>query len=397
MAAITADNEVFLTVALPTDIGTRDWRLQCLREAEGVRDVAVEEDRVRCGPFVLGDEAAVPPLLYAFACAAADANEEPVVTFDEAEDCLAFLRAVAQRRPGAAAAAAKTIAPVERSMSDSAELPDEHRAVHEVGAFLPHECSKIIEYAEAHGLERGARHAAHETTDVSCFDVPQLRWVVPCCRQRILTRLAEAFGGDNISEDPNSSFKVSASWGDGTSEFVLCDLFVARYTADGQRALEEHEDGSPFAFVVPLNDGFEGGGTQFVELEGAPIFRPAVGRALLFSGKNRHRGVATTKGVRYILAGFVDVREPSRSEEYLPTQPSSPQLPTQPSVPQSRKRARGAAASPESSSEADVGRGRRDAAFDACARAARPVLQQLAGMPDDRARLAQAVLDAIPE
>ena len=45
---------------------------------------------------------------------------------------------------------------------------------------------------------------------------------------------------------------------------------------------------SPFAFVVPLNDGFEGGGTQFVELDGAPIFRPAVGAALLFSGKNRH-------------------------------------------------------------------------------------------------------------
>ena len=58
-----------------------------------------------------------------------------------------------------------------------------------------------------------------------------------------------------------------------------------------------------------MNDGFEGGGTQFVQLEGAPIFRPAVGAALLFSGKNRHRGVETTEGVRYILAGFVDVRK----------------------------------------------------------------------------------------
>ena len=58
--------------------------------------------------------------------------------------------------------------------------------------------------------------------------------------------------------------------------------------------------------------GFEGGGTQFVDIEGAPIFRPAVGAALLFSGKNRHRGVATTKGVRYILAGLIDVCERSR-------------------------------------------------------------------------------------
>ena len=290
---MTADNEVFLTVALPTDIVTRDYRLQCLREADGVRSVVVEEDRVRCGPFVLGDEAAVPSLLYAFACAAVDASEDPVVTFDEAEDCLEFLRAVAQQRPGAAAAAAKTIAAVERSISDSAPLPDAHRAVHETPVvFLPAECSKIIEYAEAHGLERGARHAAHATTDVSCFDVPQLRWVAAACSERVVPLLAKLFGVDDL---------------------VLADLFVARYAADGQRALEEHEDGSPWSFVVPLNKGFEGGGTQFVELDGAPVFRPAVGAALLFSGKNRHRGVETTEGRRYILAGFVDVRERSRS------------------------------------------------------------------------------------
>ncbi len=222
MAAMTADNEVFLTVALPAAEETRAWRLQCLREAEDVRDVVVEEDKAGCGPFLLGDEAAVPPLLYAFACAAADANEDPVVTFDEAEDCLVFLRAVAQRRPGAAAAAAKTIAAVERSISDSAPLPDAHRAVHETPVvFLPAECSKIIEYAEAHGLERGARHAAHETTDVSCLDEQVLRWVATACSERVLPRLAEAFGLDDL---------------------VLADLFVARYAADGQRALEEHED-----------------------------------------------------------------------------------------------------------------------------------------------------------
>ena len=373
MAAMTADNEVFLTVALPTDIVTRDYRLQCLREADGVRSVVVEEDRVRCGPFVLGDEAAVPSLLYAFACAAVDASEDPVVTFDEAEDCLAFLRAVARQRPGAAAAAAKTIAAVERSISDSAPLPEEHRAVHETPVVFPeYECRDIRAIAEKIGLVRGARHAAHATTDVSCLDEKALRWVAGACIERVVPRLAEAFGygSDIVSPD-----------------LVLADLFVARYSADGQRALEEHEDGSPFAFVVPLNDGFEGGGTQFVEIEGAPIFRPAVGAALLFSGKNRHRGVATTEGVRYILAGFVDVRKDfvdkrkrSRSRSPLPE-----------SSPQSRKRARGAAASPESSQNQGA------AAFDACARAARPVLQQLAGMPDDRARLAQALLDAIPE
>ena len=229
MAALNADNEVFLTVALPADIGTRDWRLRCLREADGVDSVVVEEDRVRCGPFLLGAEAAVPPLLYAFACAAADANEDPVVTFDEAEDCLAFLQAVAQRRPGVAAAAAKTIVAVERSISDSAPLPEEHRAVHETPVVFPeYECRDIRAIAEKIGLVRGARHAAHATTDVSCLDEKVLRWVAGACIERVVPRLAEAFGygSDIVSPD-----------------LVLADLFVARYSADGQRALEEHEDG----------------------------------------------------------------------------------------------------------------------------------------------------------
>ena len=234
MAAPNADNEVFLTIALPGGLSaaeeTRAWRLQCLREADGVQSVlVVEESKARCGPFLLGDEAAVPPLLYAFACAAADANEDPVVTFDEAEDCLAFLRAVAQRRPGAAAAAAKTIAAVERSISDSAPLPEEHRAVHETAVVFPeYECRDIRAIAEKIGLVRGARHAAHATTDVSCLDEKALRWVAGACIERVVPRLAEAFGygSDIVSPD-----------------LVLADLFVARYSADGQRALEEHEDG----------------------------------------------------------------------------------------------------------------------------------------------------------
>ena len=63
----------------------------------------------------------------------------------------------------------------------------------------------------------------------------------------------------------------------------------------------------PWSFVVPLNGAcaFEGGGTQFVELEGTPTLRPEPGYALMFSGRNRHRGVPVTAGVRYILAGFL--------------------------------------------------------------------------------------------
>jgi len=61
--------------------------------------------------------------------------------------------------------------------------------------------------------------------------------------------------------------------------------------------------------VVALNDlaEYDGGGTQFLETgqDIAPVYRPGKGHASLFSGKNRHCGLAISKGVRYILAGFL--------------------------------------------------------------------------------------------
>ena len=74
---------------------------------------------------------------------------------------------------------AKTIAAVERSISDSAPLPEEHRAVHETPAFLPGECSKIIEYAEAHGLERGARHAPLWLPKCRCANGSDFPYISP--------------------------------------------------------------------------------------------------------------------------------------------------------------------------------------------------------------------------
>jgi len=82
-------------------------------------------------------------------------------------------------------------------------------------------------------------------------------------------------------------------------------MFIAKYESSGQRSLAEHEDGSPWSFVLALNDGFSGGGTQFVELEGKPIMNASVGGAIGFCGRNRHCGQPITSGVRYILAGFL--------------------------------------------------------------------------------------------
>ena len=118
-------------------------------------------------------------------------------------------------------------------------------------------------------------------------DVPGVAdWIFAAARTRLLPRLEEVFGLEDA--------------------LIVDDLFVAKYDADGQRELPEHEDGSPFSFVAPLNGGgdFDGGGTQFVDLDGAPVYRPDAGDALLFSGQNRHRGVPIVRGTRYVLAGF---------------------------------------------------------------------------------------------
>ena len=78
------------------------------------------------------------------------------------------------------------------------------------------------------------------------------------------------------------------------------------------RELEAHQDGSEFSFVLALNEQseFQGGGTKFLEIDGEPVFRPDRGFATLFSGKNRHCGMAISSGTRYVLAGFLSYADP---------------------------------------------------------------------------------------
>ncbi len=63
------------------------------------------------------------------------------------------------------------------------------------------------------------------------------------------------------------------------------------YQADQQSGLRPHVDGTPFSFVVTLNDAkeYQGGGTRFIHNQS--IYRPEkAGSAVLFSGKNLHEG-----------------------------------------------------------------------------------------------------------
>jgi hypothetical protein len=101
--------------------------------------------------------------------------------------------------------------------------------------------------------------------------------------------------------------------------FEINDLFVTKYdAATAENKLGPHTDKSPWSFVVALNQGnnnsnndkeagagkFEGGGTYI--LSSRQLHRPPAGGAVFFSGNNWHASVPITKGVRHLLAGFVE-------------------------------------------------------------------------------------------
>ena len=313
--------EVYVTTMFPLGCNEDSTLLRCrlehLQQAEGIESVQCNPTadnsaaKVCCGPFLLrasgSPEGCVPPaLLWSFACLAAEPEEEPEITFDETDACIGFLRGVLARLPAdhSAAVLNDAIAAVEEMVSDSAPLSEEHRVVYTSTQVLSaEECSRMIKLASAHADEKGwstRRHAAYPTTDLAVGDVQTLAgWVPQAIKERLLPEFESKFGLPSHG-------------------LVIEDLFVAKYEfspkdgSKGQAGLPVHEDGNAWSFVVPLNPPTEytGGGTQFVELEDSPIFRPEVeGHAVMFSGQNRHCGVQIEGGVRYVLAGFLSLTE----------------------------------------------------------------------------------------
>lgn len=86
-----------------------------------------------------------------------------------------------------------------------------------------------------------------------------------------------------------------------------------------RQKLDMHTDKSEWTFLIALSDGsgldYEGGGTYFEAL-GATVHVQR-GHALVFPGKLRHCGQRITRGVRFLLVGFlVDAtKHPSRMEK----------------------------------------------------------------------------------
>jgi hypothetical protein len=90
------------------------------------------------------------------------------------------------------------------------------------------------------------------------------------------------------------------------TKFNITDLNIIKYSEDLQTYLENHVDSGLITFNIALNNNteYEGGGTYF---DDGLIFNIDKGEMLVHCGKVIHRGLTITKGVRYILIGFINI------------------------------------------------------------------------------------------
>ena len=145
------------------------------------------------------------------------------------------------------------------------------------------ECATVIALAERQ-VWRTDRHASYPTTDIAISTVPELERRLLALNMRAIHDACAEFG-----------FRQGELW--------LRDNFVVKYTPGGQRELKRHRDASEISYVVALNDDYDGGGTAF-DQEVPRKLLP--GEGILFCGKRLHQGLTTSRGVRYILTGFLD-------------------------------------------------------------------------------------------
>jgi len=72
---------------------------------------------------------------------------------------------------------------------------------------------------------------------------------------------------------------------------------------------------SQFTFMVYLNEGFEGGTTNFYLSKVPLIVRPETGMALLFAHRQLHEGAPVESGRKYVLRSDVMYRRMERQPE----------------------------------------------------------------------------------
>ena len=142
------------------------------------------------------------------------------------------------------------------------------------------ECENIIHLAEihaaAHGWSRG-RHIDYSIRPVKDLPVKSI-FETPSGYAALVDRLE-----DKIFQGITDKFRF-------TTALTIQDLFITKYEAGTEEnLLGPHKDVSLWSFVVVLTVDYSGGGTYFFESQS--MWRPPLGGALYFNGKNLHGGL----------------------------------------------------------------------------------------------------------
>lgn len=137
---------------------------------------------------------------------------------------------------------------------------------------------------------RTARHDSYPTTDLPVNDIPELN--------TLLKNIIQFDVFPHIEEN----YKVDKRL------LYLNDLFIVKYNYLNQNELKKHKDGSDFSFGLLLNsnNNFDGGGTIIYNKDDEEtLYEHTKGDLLIHPGFIKHSGKKITRGVRYLLVGFI--------------------------------------------------------------------------------------------
>ena len=205
-------------------------------------------------------------------------------------------------------------------------------------AVTAKQADALVQAAEAYVGEHGwttNRHYNYPTTDLPWYVLsPEAQTIV-----------------DDVWRAMASNVKKRCGLG-GDDTLTINDVFLVKYTPDGQPGLHRHRDGSFASFNLMLSDpeDYEGGGTRMwdsaevdrrkadyweyetrhranrttaprggwdaydpdagvLKPEHATLYRLRKGQMLTAGGFNFHEGLPVTRGARYIVAGFVGLNK----------------------------------------------------------------------------------------
>jgi hypothetical protein len=158
--------------------------------------------------------------------------------------------------------------------------------------YTPDICKWIIAEGENYASKNDGwtthRHGNYPTTDLPVKNIPTIFSFI-------------------ISSLPSIFDKIGKMYGIYNSKIYILDLFLVKYHENLQNELKLHKDGSILSFNISLSDisEYEGGGTIFTD---GVHYHLEQGDMLVHCGRVKHAGVKITKGKRYVLIAFLDVK-----------------------------------------------------------------------------------------